>query len=220
MDRATQLAAHLATLNGKLLHAFSRRTLDRLRATSALRLVLPHVEPLLVQNVDKEVRKDTLAFHAAAAAVAADASPDARVAERVLEATKAIDREFLRRLDDFPVRLEISYARVAPVRLRRIERLLETATRLLVRWPPRATLRVVLQAEYSRAAFEQLILVLLRLYAEEARALASAVRLPALLAPLTARLAQRLDDTMSTVAGRLAADVTALAYRRAALDAR
>jgi len=210
MDRA----AHLAALNGKLLQAFSRRSLETLRSSAALRLVLPQVEPLLVLNVDKEVRKDALAFRAAAAAAARGAAPDARDAERVLEATKAIDREFLRRLEDFPLRLEISYARVAPVRLRRIERLLDAAYRLLLRWPARTCLRAVIQAEYSADAFEQLILALLRLYAEEASALARAVRLPRLLAPLTERLAWRLDATLSGVAPRLAGDVAARVYRR------
>jgi hypothetical protein len=210
MDRA----AHLAALNGKLLQAFSRRSLEMLRASSALRLVLPQVEPLLVLNVTKEVRKDALAFHAAAAAAARATAPDAQDAGRVLEASKAIDREFLRRLEDFPLRLEISYARVAPVRLRRIERLLEAAYRLLLRWPPRTRLRAVIQAEYSAAAFEQLLLGLLRLYAEEAGALARAVRLPRLLAPLTERLAARLDATLSEVAPRLAHDVSARVYRR------
>ncbi|MDX1376719.1 MAG: hypothetical protein R3357_14220, partial [Burkholderiales bacterium] len=185
MDRA----AHLAALNGALLHAFSRRSLETLHRTSALRLVLPHVEPLLVLNVGKEVRKDALAFRAAAEAVARGRAPDRQDAERLLEATKAIDREFLRRMDDFPVRLEISYARVAPVRLRRIERLLEAAHRLLAHWPPRTRLRAVIQAQYAPEAFEQLLCGLLRLYAEEACALARAVRLPRLLAPLTERLA-------------------------------
>jgi len=210
MDQAAQHAA----LNGRLLHAFSRRSLETLRATSALRLVLPQVEPLLVLNVGKEVRKDALAFDAAAAAAARGAPPEAQDAERVLEATKAIDREFLRRLEDFPLRLEISYARVGPLRLRRIERLLDAAYRLLRRWPPRTRLRSVIQAEYSAVAFEQLMLALLRLYAEEASALARAVRLPRLLAPLSERLARRLDATLSEVAPRLAADVAARVYRR------
>jgi len=210
MDRA----AHLAALNGRLLQAFSRRSLERLRSTSALRLVLPLVEPLLALNVSKEVRKDALALHAAAEAAARGAPPDAHTAERVLEATKAIDREFLRRLDEFPVRLEISYARVAPVRLRRIERLLEAAHRLLTHWPPHTRLRAVVQAQYSDAAFEQVILGLLGLYAEEACALARAVRLPRLLAPLSERLVQRLDATLSEVAPCLARDAAARVYRR------
>ncbi len=209
MDRA----AHLAALNGKLLHVFSRRSLATLRASSALRLVLPHVEPLLLLNVSKEVRKDALAFRAAAEAVARGSAPDRQDAERLLEATKAIDREFLRRMDDFPVRLEISYARVAPVRLRRIEHLLEAAYRLLAHWPPHTRLRAVIEAQYAAAAFEQLLLGLLRLYAEEACALARAVQLPRLLAPLTERLARRLDATLAEVAPRLARDAAARVYR-------
>jgi len=210
MDRA----AHLAALNGKLLQAFSRRSLATLRASSALRLVLPHVEPLLALNVGKEVRKDALAFRAAAEAVELGAVPDAQAAAGVLEATKAIDREFLRRLDDFPLRLEISYARVAPVRLRRIERLLDAAYRLLAHWPPRTRLRAVIQAQYSAEAYEQLILALLGLYGEEAGALARAVRLPRLLAPLTERLVRRLDATLAEVAPQLARDAATVAYRR------
>lgn len=211
MDRA----AHLAALNGSLLHAFSWRSLATLRSSSALRLVLPHVEPLLALNVSKEIRKDRLAFHAAAQAAACGAPPDAQTAARVLESTKAIDREFLRRLDDFPLRLEISYARVAPVRLRRIERLLDAAYRLLAHWPARTRLRSVIQAQYSMEAYEQLILSLLRLYGEEAGALARAVQLPRLLAPLTERLVRRLDSTLAEVAPRLARDAVTVAYRRA-----
>jgi hypothetical protein len=210
MDRA----GHLAALNGKLLRTFSRRTIDSLRAASALRLVLPQVEPLLALNVDKEIRKDTLVFRAAAAAVTAGAVPEGAVAQRVLEATKVIDHAFLQRLEDFPVRLEISYARVAPVRLRRIEQLLQAAFRLLVHWPPRTSLRAVVQAAQPRDSFEQLILALLRLYAEETAALTTAVRLPRLLTPLAERLAGRVDKTMSSVALGLARDATALAYRR------
>lgn len=210
MDRA----AHLAALNGRLLHAFSRRTIAALRASTALRLVLPHVEPLLALNVSKEVRKDALALHAAALAAARGVAPDAESAQRVLEASKQIDREFLRRLDDFPVRLRISYARVAPVRLRRIERLLESAYRLLAHWPPRTPLRAVIQREYSAEDFEQRLRAMLQLYAEEARALASAVQLPALLAPLAERLGRRLESTLSEVAGRLAHEAAALVYRR------
>lgn len=212
MDRA----AHLAALNGRLLHVFSRRSVATLRASSALRVVLPHVEPLLALNVSKEIRKDALAFHAAAEAVARGLAPDAHAAAGVLEATKAIDAEFLRRLADFPLRLEISYARIAPVRLRRIERLLEAAYRLLAHWPPRTRLRAVIQAQYSPEAYEQLMLALLRLYGEEAGALARAVRLPRLLAPLTERLVRRLDGTLAEVAPRLAHDAAAVAYRRAA----
>ena len=211
MDRA----AHLAALNGRLLHEFSRRSLATLRSSSALRLVLPHVEPLLALNVSKEIRKDRLAFRAAAEAAGQGAPPDAQAAARVLESTKAIDREFLRRLDDFPLRLEISYARVAPVRLRRIERLLDAAYRLLAHWPAHTRLRAVIQAQYSMQAYEQLILSLLRLYGEEAGALARAVQLPRLLAPLTERLARRLDTTLAEVAPRLARDAATVAYRRA-----
>jgi len=203
----------LVLLNGRLLRAFSARTTAALRAGSALRLALPHLEPLLASNVDKEVRKDALVIRAAQDLVA-QAGASEGVAAQLLEAGKAIDREFLRRLEGLPIRLEISYARVAPIRLRRIERLLHAASRLLAHWPPRATLRSALQGAYTRESFEQELAAILRLYADETRALTTALRLPLILAPLADRVARRLDEVMARVGARLATDVGALVYRR------
>jgi hypothetical protein len=39
--------------------AFSRRTIVALRAALPMRLALPHLEPVLMLNVGKEVEKDT-----------------------------------------------------------------------------------------------------------------------------------------------------------------
>ena len=53
-------AHSLARLNGRILNAYSRRTAAALRAALPLRLALPHLEPVLALNVDKEVQKDRL----------------------------------------------------------------------------------------------------------------------------------------------------------------
>jgi hypothetical protein len=56
MDRSDALAL----LNRKILEAYSRRTINTLRAALPLRFALPHIEPVLASNVAKEMKKDAL----------------------------------------------------------------------------------------------------------------------------------------------------------------
>ena len=53
-------AAALATLDAKVLTAYSMRTASALRTVLPLRLALPHIEPVLAANLDKEISKDAL----------------------------------------------------------------------------------------------------------------------------------------------------------------
>jgi hypothetical protein len=172
---------------------FSRRTVEELRAALPLRLVLPALEPFLAENVAKEVRKDALVIRRAGE------SPAPGTAREILAAARAIDREFLERLGGFPVRIEIPYERIEPLRLRRIELGLDTARRILDAWRQGRRLReAFVQGELERRLFE-----MLQLYAEETQALSHAVRLPRLLAPLRERVAQHLRDAMTDAARSL-----------------
>jgi len=184
----------LARLHGRLLREFSRRTTDLLRAALPVRLALPVIEPFLAENVAKEVRKDTLVIRRAGAG---RVPGDAR---EILAAARAIDREFLARVGDLPVRIEIPYGRIEPLRLRRIELGLDTAHRVLDAWQRRRRAREAFApGELERRVFE-----LLRIYAEETEALSHAVRLPGLLAPLRARVARHLREAMTEAARTLA----------------
>ncbi|MBI2753318.1 MAG: hypothetical protein HYX46_07365 [Betaproteobacteria bacterium] len=208
MDRVAALAA----LDRRMLEAFSGRTVDRLRAALPLRVALPHLEPFLALNVAKEIRKDALVIREAAEALARGVPPAPEAARRVLEATRQIDREFLREIGRFPVRIEIPYERIAPLRLQRIERGLDAAYRILQAWGTGGRLR----GAFPRAQFERRLLELLRLYVEETGALSHSVRLPALVAPVRDLLGQRLRRVMSDVARSLAGDIAAALYRRRA----
>ncbi|HSG74813.1 MAG TPA: hypothetical protein VLA30_01595 [Burkholderiales bacterium] len=164
-----------------------------LRAALPLRLALPVLEPFLADNVAKEVRKDALLIQRAGAG----RSPgDAR---ELLAAAREIDRAFLARIGDAPVRIEIPYARIEPVRLRRIELGLDTAQRILEAWGQRRRARDA----FAPGELERRVLEMLQLYAEETQLLSHAVRLPALLAPLRERAARHLRDAMTEAARAL-----------------
>jgi hypothetical protein len=205
MDRAGALAG----LNRRLLETFSRRTTAALRAILPLRVALPRVEPFLALNVAKEVRKDALVVARAAQALARAAPPDAGLARQILEETRAIDREFLGDVARFPVRIEIPYARIDPLRLERIGRGLDLAYRVLAGWRRGAKLRETLE----RGELERRLRELLDLYARETQALSHSVQLPGVLALLRERLALGLLRVMSDAAVQLAADTARAVHR-------
>jgi len=165
-----------------------------LRAALPLRLALPALEPFLAENVAKEVRKDALVIRRASEAPGPDA------ARQLLAAARDIDREFLARIGGFPVRLEIPYDRIEPLRLRRIELGLDTARRILEAWRHGRRLRET----FTAGEFEQRLFDMLQLYAEETQALSHSVRLPAMLEPVRERVAQRLREAMTRAARALA----------------
>ena len=205
MDRVAALAA----LDRRMLEDFSRRTTARLREALPLRFALPPLGTFLAQNVEKEVRKDGLVIRRAAEALASAAPPGPAAASEVLDATRQIDREFLQRVGEFPVRIEIPYARVAPLRLERIRRGLDFAYCILDAWRHGRKLR----ATFGREGYERRLLGLLELYAQETQALSLSVRLPAPVAPLQNLFARHLQETMNEVARRLAADLAAAVHR-------
>lgn len=155
--------------------------------------MLPVLEPFLEENVAKEVRKDALVIRRAAEPQAAG---DAR---EILAAAREIDQQFLARLRGLPVRIEIPYERIEPLRLRRIELGLEAARRILQAWRQGRRMR----ASFAAGELERMVFEMLCLYAEETQALSHSVRLPVLLEPLRERLAHRLHEAMSNAARAL-----------------
>ncbi len=172
-----------------------------------MRLALPALEPFLAENVAKEVRKDALVIRRAGEALAAGEPPGPGAARQLLAAAREIDREFLARVGSFPLRIEIRYDGIEPLRLRRIELGLDTAYRILDAWRHGRRLREA----FSPGEFERRLFEMLQLYGEETQALSHSVRLPGLLAPLRERVAQRLREAMSDAARTLARAAAAAA---------
>lgn len=210
MDRAHILAV----LDRRILEAFSRRTVDALRAMLPVRLALPHVERILALNVAKEAQKDALVIRCSAQALAMGFPPGRETVVRLLDETKKIDRTFLDRIGSFPVGVTIRYEEVAPVRTQRIERLLSTAYRILDAWQTARGIRAALRASYPQPEFERDLHEMLKLYALETNALSRSVRLPVLLTPLREQLASGLHRVMNTAAMQLARDLSRDVYRR------
>lgn len=207
-------AHSLARLHGRILNAYSRRTTIALRAALPLRLALPHLEPVLALNVDKEVKKDTLVILRARELMRAGPLDWNEVLPQLLQATKEIDRLFLSRVGAFPVDIVIRYEEIAPIRARRMKLLYDAALKILSARDRDLRLRGAMQASFSRDEFAQLLDQLFRLYAEETRSLSRSVRLPALLVPLRELIAQELLNVMLRVARPLALEIAAAAYRR------
>jgi hypothetical protein len=162
-----------------------------------LRLALPALEPFLAENVSKEELKDALVIRRAGE------TPALGAAREILAAAREIDREFLARIRGFPVRIEIPYDRIEPLRLRRIELGLDTARRILAGWRQGRRFREAFApGELERRLFE-----MLQLYAEETQALSHSVRLPRLLEPVRERVAKRLREAMTSAARTLAREV-------------
>lgn len=129
---------------------------------------------------------------------------------KLLGHAREIDREFVARLERFPlVRLRIRHQDVEPVRRQRIERLREAARALLE--SPWRGIRPAARACYSRAELETRVREHLRLYAAEVYALSRSVHPALLVAPWRGRLRALMDQQASA----LAREVAHLLYDRA-----
>lgn len=207
-------AAHsLARLNGRILNAYSKRTTDALRAALPLRLFLPHLEPVVAANVDKEVQKDTLVILRAGELMKAGPLDWNEILPQLLQATKEIDRLFLSRVGAFPVDIVIRYEEIAPVRTRRMKLLHDAALKILSARDRDLHLRESIQASFSRDEFAQLLEQLFGLYAEETRYISRSVRLPIFLVPLREFIAQELLQVMLRVARPLALEIAAIVFQ-------
>ncbi len=206
-------AHSLARLNGRILKVYSRRTTAALRAALPLRLALPHLEPALALNVDKEVKKDRRVILRARELMKTGPRDWSEVLPQLLQATKEIDREFLARVGAFPVDIVIRYEEIVPVRTRRIKLLYDAALKILAARDRDLRLRGAMQASFSREEFAQLLDQLFRLYAEETRYISRSVRLPALLVPLRELIAQELLAVMNRVARPLALEIAATVFQ-------
>ncbi|MBI5901768.1 MAG: hypothetical protein HZB40_21430 [Rhodocyclales bacterium] len=206
-------ARRLARLDGRVQRLYSRRTLDALRAALPMRLALPHLEPVLVLNVGKEVEKDTAVILDAGNPARAGIDREQRLSE-LLQATRDIDRRFLDQVGRFPVEIIVRYDEIIPFRTRRIRLMHEAAQKILGAGGEAVRLRQTLGSTYSREDFARLQYELFRLYAEEVRSLSRSVRLPKALVPLREMIARELLDVMLRVAWPLAQDIATLACRR------
>jgi len=174
-----------------------------------LRLALPAVEPVLAENVAKEIRKDAQVIRSAAQCLASGRPPGAKDADRLLADARDIDREFLERAAGLPLRLDIPYARIEPLRRQRIERGLDLAYRIMAAWHGGKRLRDALPVQQ----LEQSLREMLALYCEETAELGRGVQTRGPISALRERAAGALRDTMAEVAQQLAHEAARWIHR-------
>lgn len=167
------------------------------------------LEPLLAANVAKEIRKDAQAIDCAASLLAAGRVPEDEDTSRLLARAREIDGEFLASARGAPVQLDIPYARIEPLRRKRLVRGLDLAQRVLAGWRGRRRMRDLMPAD----ALERRLRELFQLYCEETAALAGGVRTTGALATLRGRAARALLEIMSAEAERLSRDAARAVHR-------
>ncbi len=183
-----------------------------------MRLALPHLEPVLMLNVGKEVEKDTAIILDAALPTTPEAGDEPRLTA-LLQVTKDIDRRFLENVGRFPVEIVVRYDEITPFRTRRIRLLHNAAKRILNGEQTASRLREALDTAYNQEDFARLLHELFRLYAEEVRSLSHSVRLPGPLVPLREMIARELLDMMLRVAWPLAQEISTRAFYRRPVNA-
>ncbi len=146
------------------------------------------------------MRKDALVIRRAGEALAAGAPPTPEAARELLAAARDIDRKFLARVLGFPVKIEVPYERIEPLRLRRMALGLETAYRILEAWRRGERVRRAFPPE----ALERRLLEMFQLYTDETLALSDSVRLPGPLGLVRERVAVKLRWAMIDAARSLA----------------
>jgi len=206
-------ARSLTRLDRGILKAYSARTTETLRGVLPLRVALPHLERFLNRNVGKEIEKDGRIIRRAAKARQDDERPGQEVLEALFAETQRIDRDFVSSTAGFPVEIVLRYDQIAPIRMRRIERVYSASTRIFDAYRKQPSLRLALQACYLQADLEHLVREILWLYAQEVLVLSRSVRLPSLVGPIREMLAQRLVKTMNDAAAHLAKRAARVVYR-------
>ena len=210
MDKVRVLCA----MSGAMMQEFSTRTAARLGDYTLFKLLLPAFRAFLDINVRKEIEKDRLVILRAAAARHAGSAVQEADIERLLQQAREIDRKFLQQAAVFPVDIHIEYRDIEAFRLRRIERLLELAGRLLAQWEVTPRFRTVVAHLYSRAEFESRLREILELYSAETRMLSRSVHIPQILIFARDSLSETVHTVMDSVARGLATELTRKVYRR------
>ncbi|CAK0773918.1 conserved hypothetical protein [Gammaproteobacteria bacterium] len=198
-------AAALQKMDRRLLEAFSRRTVQKLRVIAPLRVVLPHLESFLEKNLSKEILKDALIIRHAYD------SPTIKNASQLLFLkTKEIDVEFLKKIEGFLVRVNIPFEQIAPLRTRRIDLLLHFSDQVFKKWKSGTKIRNT----FSKKEFERQLNEIFVLYVKETAILSCAIQLPFFLVPMRDWFSQELQNTMQEVALQLVREVSTAMYRR------
>lgn len=178
--------------DARLLHEFSRRSLEHLTGKSPLSLAAPFIATYMDANVRKEIEKDRLIIHAAVAAFEKNETIDGPFIDAVFNKTREVDSAFVRKLSFPSIIIHIHYDDFAHIRKQRIECIARAVKELLQTWGPVAAFPEAARRAFQKKRFEGLVTEILHLYNLETRLLSGSIKF---LPPLN----QAMDLFMETV---------------------
>lgn len=182
---------------------FNRRTIERLRGTVVVALILPLFRDFIGANVEKEIRKDCSVIRSAASALDEGRPWGETDTDELFERSLRIDAEFIESLRVTPLDLDLRSADFREIRRARITLLALMACDLLMEWTEGVPLKQRVSQIYSAEEFERIVNEFFRLYREETLVLIASVSLPMPLRRARNSLSSQLADSMDVSARAL-----------------
>ena len=209
--RVMNMARLLCRIDEYVMREFSHRTTKVLETHTLFRLSFSLFRSLLEHNVQKEIAKDELVIRHTAQVLLADKPAEAVDHQALYKKSVEIDSAFLRHAAFLPIRINIPYGAIEPVRKRRIDGLSLATYHVLERWHAHGRFRNAVSGLYSNSELRQRITEILHLYSLETQILTETVRLPLNIGRKT--LTTQLLETMEHVGEDLAEELTTRIYK-------
>lgn len=200
MDKLKLLSEEYSSL----MRNFSSRTISSLRHQTFFRMLIPALSRFLDENVEKEIRKDSLAIGLIFDAYRLEKKVSKSEFDSIIEKTKKIDQEFLQKTRSLPLSLTISYEQIEELRKKRMELIAKFVCTVLNHWIDEEPLYSALRLAYKKEELKKIIFKILHLYTLETKILSASVKLPLFLKGAGNSLSGILYETMEAVARELA----------------
>lgn len=194
------------------MHTFSSRTINNLKHQTFFKILMPSISKFLDENVEKEIKKDSLAISLIFDAYELEKKVSQKEFDNIVEKTKKIDEEFLRKTRSLPVSLTIPYSEIEELRRKRLELIAKFVCTILNHWIDEEPLYTVIRLAYKREDFKKIILKILHLYNLETKVLSASVKLPLFLKTAKDSLSKALYDAMESVAKEISEEWTSKVF--------
>jgi hypothetical protein len=189
-----------------LLYEFSKRTVERIAARFFGAPPVPLIADYVEDNVEKEVEKDRLIIEGASSDFASGLGSDGTDIDALFEATKTVDRKFIRKLVSSALSVQVRYDDIAEIRKQRIKLITNAVHRLLRDWSGTTSLEDRLRETYPEEELREILIDMLHLYNLETRILTRSVGFLHILDPALRLLSGMLFTLMEEVSKELVGD--------------
>jgi hypothetical protein len=202
-------AALLCEQDKVMLHAFSKRALERVIGRSFASAHLPFVTEYMEANVAKEVEKDRIIITHTATAFAEGWRVEDLDTDAIFESTKTVDRTFVKHLLIPSLAISVKYEDIMEIRKKRIACLSRAVYDILRVWDDPFSFEQSVQKAYTKKRFTETLAEILHLYNLETKMLGNSIHF---LHPFNRAInffAEAVFDAMVTASDELTADCAA-----------